>query len=108
MNNRIKELRLSHRLTQNDLALRMGVTPQAVSNYELGTRVMDALVVGQLCDIFDCSADYLLCRSERPPEEITAEEYRIVVSYRRADERTRALVDLALEPFDEKKAASAG
>ena len=106
--NRIKELRIEHGMKQSDLAAALHIGQTSVSNYELETRALDPELIGKLCDLFNVSADYLLGRPERLPQGITQEEYAIIMAYRRADDRTRCMVDLALEPFAAKKAASAG
>lgn len=62
--NRIKELRISKGWLQKDLAAHLNVSKGAVSNYEIGKRQLDPETITALCDIFNCSADYLLCRSD--------------------------------------------
>ncbi len=57
---RLKKLRLAHKLKQTDLADRIGVTKQCISNWE-NENIMPSLeMVKKLCCIFSCSADYLL------------------------------------------------
>ncbi len=41
------------------------VNPQYVSNYERGTAVPGANILGVLCLVLDCSADYLLNLSDK-------------------------------------------
>jgi flagellar biosynthesis component FlhA len=48
--------------TQEDLAVRLGVTPQAVSRWERGIGFPDLEMLYYICDLLDCSADYLLQR----------------------------------------------
>jgi transcriptional regulator with XRE-family HTH domain len=106
--NRIKELRTERGMKQADLAELLHIGRTAISNYELEARALDPNLINQLCDIFHVTADYLLCRTASPLAGITEEEYTVLMAYRRADDRTRCMVDLALEPFAAKKAASAG
>lgn len=67
--NRISQLRKESKITQDKLAKLLSVSRQAVSNYETGARALDPELIDLLCEIFDCSADYLLCRSDRKKEE---------------------------------------
>ncbi len=57
---RIAECRRKSNLTQEELANRLGVTPQALSQYERGTRYPDIELLKGLCEILHVSADYLL------------------------------------------------
>lgn len=67
--NRIRELRFENHMKQSELAKMLHVGPTAISNYELELRALDPDLINRLCEIFDCSADYLLCRSDRKKEE---------------------------------------
>ncbi len=69
--NRIKQLREEFNFSQNDLALRLGGSPSSVAMYEKGDRKPSMEVLIKLSEIFDCSIDYLLGKSDiRNPEEI--------------------------------------
>ena len=63
---RIKELRAEENMKQEDLAGRLKVSRQAVSNYENGSRQLDLSTIEQLCAIFGCTADYLLGLTDTP------------------------------------------
>ena len=105
--NRLRELRQKHGWRQEDLAKLLNTKAQSVSYYENENRGMDVETIHKLCDIFGVTADYLLGRSEMPSPEISAEEWAVVAALRLADERTRQLVALALEPWTEKKEETA-
>ena len=64
--NRIRELRLAKGWLQKDLATRMNIGIVSVSRYELEQRQLDPETIIKLCDIFEVTADYLLCRSNIP------------------------------------------
>ena len=53
-------------MTQSDLARKIGLTSQAVSAYENGVKNANDIVLTALADALDCSADYLLGRTESP------------------------------------------
>ena len=57
---RIKLLRTRRRLTQGQLALVLGVTPQAVSRWELAYAYPDLELLPALAKYFAVSTDYLL------------------------------------------------
>lgn len=56
----IKKLRLSHNLSQVDLARKLGVSKQSVSNWENDNILPSIDVLKKICSFFSCSADYLL------------------------------------------------
>ena len=57
---RIRELRILHEMSQQDLADRLDVNKVTISQYERGVRKPDLNVLTALCDIFNVSSDYLL------------------------------------------------
>jgi len=61
---RLKSLREDNDLTQAELAKKLHVTRQALSNYEnLGSEPHYALLI-QIADFFNVSLDYLLDRTD--------------------------------------------
>ena len=99
--NRIKDLRQAAGMKQTDLARLMNCSPTAISNYEVGLRDIDSATICKLCEIFGCTADYLLGRSELVTPELTPEEEQLLQAWRRCDDRARDMVTLALAPFKE-------
>lgn len=72
---RIAEGRRRQGLTQNRVAARMGVTPQAVSKWERGLSCPDLVLLDELAELLDTSIDRLLtgrdgCRSIERPQEV--------------------------------------
>lgn len=67
--NRIRELRIARHMKQKELAEILNVAQNSISNYEKEVRALDPGLINRLCEIFDCSADYLLCRSNRKKEK---------------------------------------
>lgn len=70
--NRIKFLRESEGYTQKELATKLGLKGEtAVANYEAGYSTPKDDIKFKMCEIFNCSLDYLMCKSDiRNPEEI--------------------------------------
>lgn len=56
----LAESRRAYGLTQEELANRLGVTPQAVSKWERGTSSPDLKMLSDICKLLGTSADYLL------------------------------------------------
>ena len=104
--NNLKPLRLRSGISQAKLGEMLNCTDVTISRYETGQRDIDSSTICRLCDIFGCTADYLLGRSELPSAELTPAEISLLLAYRRADGRARDMVDLALEPFREKDGAA--
>lgn len=57
---RISHLRRAQGLTQMQVALRLGVTPQAVSKWERGLACPDLVCLDELADLLETSIDILL------------------------------------------------
>lgn len=106
--NRIKELREEKKLKQADLGALLAISRQAVSNYEIESRQLDPDTIRQLCAIFSCTSDYLLCLSDRREPDLTADEISLLAAWHAADDRAREMVQVALRPFMEKKETAAG
>ena len=105
--NRIRELRVSRGMQQEDLAKLLRVTRVSVSRYETGAHGIDAETILRLCDIFGCTADYLLGRSPVPSPDLDPQEEAMILAWRRATPEIRAIIDAALAPYREEDTASA-
>lgn len=57
---RIKAARISKGLTQADVARSLGLTPQAISNFERGKNRISNENLRALCELYDISADIVL------------------------------------------------
>lgn len=64
MCNRIKELRLERKLSQEQLAQKIGITQQMQSKIETNQKILDSELIISYCDFFNVSSDYLLNRSD--------------------------------------------
>lgn len=60
----IKELRLTYKMTQEELAFRLGVSPQAVSRWENGVTYPDISLISSIAQVFNVTTDRLLCGEE--------------------------------------------
>lgn len=105
--NKIKELRLSRDWTQAELGKMLNCSDVAVGRYESGKRDLDTATICALCDIFGCSADYLLGRAELLSPDLTPDEEELLLAWRAADDHDRAIVSLTLAPYKEESSSSA-
>lgn len=69
--NRIRELRKSYKITQNEFANRLGVTKSAISSYENGSRLPSYDILIKISLIFKVSTDYLLGRIDKKTQTIS-------------------------------------
>lgn len=66
MQNRLRDLRKSRKLTQLSLQMKTGIEQALISKYETGERVPPTETLVILADFFGVSIDYILCRTENP------------------------------------------
>lgn len=90
--NSLKALRTARDWTQQDLAERLNTTRQSVARYESGDRNIEIPIILKLCEIFECSADYLLGRSDLQDPQLTADEADLIQSYRKLSETGREFI----------------
>lgn len=60
INQNILSLRTSHKMTQEDLARKIGVARQTVAKWESGDAIPDLDNAAKLCDVFDVTLDALV------------------------------------------------
>ena len=63
---RLSNCRQNKNMTQEELAARLGITPQAVSKWERGMSLPDISMLADLAGILEVSADWLLGLCEEP------------------------------------------
>lgn len=82
--NRIKELRQAQGYTQGELGNLLNCTGMTISRYETGKNEPDTNTIARMCDIFNCTSDYLLGLSNEPTaqlprgEELKSELQRMI------------------------------
>ncbi|CAM3115104.1 helix-turn-helix domain-containing protein [Lactococcus hircilactis] len=79
---KLRTLRLEKKMTQQDLAARMGLVSASISSYEKSRKYPSVEILIQLCQIFDVSADYLLGLSDDKEINLSAltdEQMRIIL-----------------------------
>ena len=71
MGEKIKSLRIEKKLTQKQVADRIGLAISAVSSYESGARYPSYDVLAKLARIFHVSTDYLLGMTDTRNVDVT-------------------------------------
>ena len=71
MGEKLKSLRIEKKLTQKQVADRIGLAISAVSSYESGTRYPSYDVLAKLARIFHVSTDYLLGMTDARNVDVT-------------------------------------
>lgn len=102
--NRIKDLRLIHNMSQEQLAEKVGTTKQAISQYERGIRKPKYEILEAIADYFNVDYDYLIGKTPKTtflPQMLTLQlskkEFRILEAYRNADKDTKKIVRMLLK-----------
>lgn len=76
--NRIKKLREEFGLTQQELANKLDGAKSTVAMYENETRKPSLEILIKLSEIFNCSIDYILCKTDiRNPQKIDLNDMQI-------------------------------
>lgn len=66
MQNRLKEIRKSRKLTQVSLQMNTGIEQALLSKFENGERVPPTETLFRLAEFYGVSIDYILCRTDNP------------------------------------------
>lgn len=72
--NKIKELRTSKGYSQKELADILFVNQTAVSQWERGITTPNKNTLFSMCELFNCSTDYILGRTDTPNEKTPVSE----------------------------------
>ena len=97
--NRIRDLRTSAGWRQADLAEKLHIKKNTVSRYETESLGLDTATIHALCDLFGCTADYLLGRSESLRLEVSSEDQQLLRAYHSLPLVIRQAVDGLLAPY---------
>ncbi len=84
---RLKEIRKTAKLTQNDIANVLGITREAYGMYESGKRQISLKVLDDLAQYYNVSIDYLVGRVDSQKEEM-----EFLEAYRKLDSRGKQTI----------------
>ncbi|MBX6333744.1 helix-turn-helix domain-containing protein [Candidatus Saccharibacteria bacterium] len=104
LGNRLRALREKRKLTQKELAEKLNIPNQNISNYERDFRQPDYETLQTLADFFDVTTDYLLGRSSNLPQLTKKDEKDIAKKMESILEEMDSDTALAFdgEPMDEE------
>lgn len=71
MKTNIEILRIANKLTQQELANMLGVSKQAVCEWERNNRIPRIQTLRKLSNLFNTTIDYLLEQGAKPPNSNT-------------------------------------
>lgn len=109
--NRIKTLREESNFTQQDLADKLECSKSIIGLYESETRKPSLEILVKLSNIFNCSIDYILCKTNiRNPEKVNIDDADIAFAsgIKGLNETNKAIIKstieglLAKQKLDEK------
>ena len=95
---KIKQLRESLDMTQEELGKLLGVKKAAINKYETGTVVnLKRSTIENLCNIFNVTPQYLLSDSDLSPSsspalapELTEQDEKLIATFRRLNDSQQA------------------
>ena len=94
MENRIKELRKAHHMSQIYLSIELEVSQETVSAYENGKHYPSFQTLVKLSEIFDTSIDYIIRLKKKDNISLNPKEADLLNNYRN------------LSPLNQEKACS--
>lgn len=94
---KIATLRKEMKLSQYEMAERLGISRGKLANYEQGSRQPDYETLQQIADFFDVTTDYLLGR------EIVSKNESAKIESNLNDEQTNLMFDGWLEMSEEQR-----
>ena len=102
---RLKRRRKELKLSQDDVAKKLGITRQGYSHYETGRNEPDNETLIKLSEILNCSTDYLLGKTN-DPTPAPQQKQNINTAFYNLDELTeeeKKYLDMQLEIFRKLK-----
>ena len=97
--NRIKQLREEYGMTQQELADKIGGAKSTIAMYEKEDRKPSLEVLIKLSEIFNCSIDYILCKSDIKSSDININDVDIAFAegIKGLNDTNKAIIKATLE-----------
>lgn len=94
MKERIKQLRKEKDLTQEELAKILGLSAKSnIANYENGANAPSDEIKLKMCELFDCTMDYLMGNSYYRNYEEFKKMDELVLNHKRTEEESKIICD---------------
>lgn len=102
LGSRIKKERERLELNRDELGKKIGVSYSAIAMYEQGNREPNNELTIKMCEIFNCSMDYLigLTSYRNPKEDLEKELYELDLNENEFDEMVSLLIDKDIDDID--------
>ena len=94
---RLIQLREEQGYSRQQLSQKLGLPYNTYRNYEADAREPAYSLLCEMANMLNVSTDYLLCRTDirQPALELDEEESRLILNFRRLDDRGKATVNAA-------------
>lgn len=83
---RLKSARNKKKLTQEDVAVKLGIDDTTISKYENDKSEPDNQTLKRLSDLYECSIDYLMGKTNNPTQVLTNETREFVTDLGMTDD----------------------
>ena len=106
---RLKQLRTNMNISQEKLAELCGVSRSTIANYESNRNFPDDNIKYKLCEIFDCSMDYLMCRTNKQEQdalELTETDIKFIKNIKKLSETEKKIIRDTMDVFLDKQEKS--
>ncbi|MBR5291678.1 MAG: helix-turn-helix transcriptional regulator [Clostridia bacterium] len=96
---RIRELRIRHKQTQDELSRLTGLSRSYISMIECGKREPDSDALEAIADFYNVDMNFLYGKQteENAHRIITDKEFQLILAYRSASPEVRAIIDKIVE-----------
>lgn len=95
--NRIKKMLKERRMTQNDLAQKLGVEQYKVSRFLSGKPFPSLNTLLKISQILKCSIYYLLAIREQSEKELSKKSIKLIEAYNKSDKKIKLVIDRILQ-----------
>ena len=95
--NRIKKMLKERRMTQNDLAQKLGVEQYKVSRLLSGKPFPSLNMLLKISQILKCSIYYLLAIREQSEKELSKKSIKLIEAYNKSDKKIKLVIDRILQ-----------
>jgi transcriptional regulator with XRE-family HTH domain len=68
---KLREIREARRLTLSAVAKRVNISPSRLCHYESGRRPVPAVILNDLCNVYDADANKILASAGQPLEAVS-------------------------------------
>lgn len=88
--------RKSKKITQKELAEKLGVKHNTISGWENGANSIDVEILCKICSILEISIAEIYGKYASSPIALSVNEQELIKKYRALDERGKGMVDIIL------------